>query len=487
LTRRLNWLVTQIRIRSVKVSSRRISVASGKVVFVGNTAGTYTLKKDIFALNSEYKQELILIGRIRIRSVKISSRRICVTSGEIAFVGNTIRIRSVKISSQRISVTSGEIAFVGNTTVVVQRKGPVFWIHALRNARKRRFVNREEAVLPRLGEHPMLNGKHCLCEDFSVYVGTLPYQCTEEDVGNLFSRAGQVTSVRIVTDRETERPKGFGFCEFADEAGAEKSTPSTERTSTAARFVGITPAGIDPSCVRLVFVASHSEDSPVSENECALEDGWNEHIAGGQQKRTENDRATEQGLEWTDKTADGAGHEEHERWFHSNLILKGTSGLLRFKMLSKGQIRIIYEKWESEMGHGFLDNANFIGPTIVTSRENAIRANLGGFMSTMNLLDGWLVWAGNPNQEPGIGCTRQPAHPLTGLRAHDVLIIRMGSDLSGRHTDGNRADMLMNDCTRAMEIHEKGLDLSVRRKPHKPMIQGVRSTKSEGEGPRTQR
>ncbi|KHJ77048.1 hypothetical protein OESDEN_23332, partial [Oesophagostomum dentatum] len=58
---------------------------------------------------------------------------------------------------------------------------------------------------------------------FSVYVGNIPYQTTEESIGNYFSQAGNVTNVRIVYDRETGRPKGFGFCEFADEAGAQNA------------------------------------------------------------------------------------------------------------------------------------------------------------------------------------------------------------------------------------------------------------------------
>nr|CDJ94354.1 RNA recognition motif domain containing protein [Haemonchus contortus] len=54
-------------------------------------------------------------------------------------------------------------------------------------------------------------------------VGNLPYQATEQDMGNHFSQAGQVTNVKIVYDRETGRMKGFGFCEFSDAAGANNA------------------------------------------------------------------------------------------------------------------------------------------------------------------------------------------------------------------------------------------------------------------------
>ncbi|KAL7080625.1 hypothetical protein ACQ4LE_000474 [Meloidogyne hapla] len=56
---------------------------------------------------------------------------------------------------------------------------------------------------------------------FSVYVGNIPYNTTETDLGNMFSSCGVVTNVRIVIDRNTNRPKGFGFCEFQDQQGAD--------------------------------------------------------------------------------------------------------------------------------------------------------------------------------------------------------------------------------------------------------------------------
>ncbi|VDK45017.1 unnamed protein product [Anisakis simplex] len=56
---------------------------------------------------------------------------------------------------------------------------------------------------------------------FVFSVGNIPYNCSEMDVGNFFSRAGTVLNVRLVYDRETGRSKGFGFCDFMDEASAQ--------------------------------------------------------------------------------------------------------------------------------------------------------------------------------------------------------------------------------------------------------------------------
>merc|ERR1711955_61674 len=57
----------------------------------------------------------------------------------------------------------------------------------------------------------------------SVFVGNLPYRCSEEQLTEVFSEAGPVASIRIVYDRETGRSKGFGYCEFQDESGAHNA------------------------------------------------------------------------------------------------------------------------------------------------------------------------------------------------------------------------------------------------------------------------
>lgn len=53
-----------------------------------------------------------------------------------------------------------------------------------------------------------------------IYVGNLPFSSTEEQVRDLFSQHGTVTSVSLVTDRSTGRPRGFGFVEMENGADA---------------------------------------------------------------------------------------------------------------------------------------------------------------------------------------------------------------------------------------------------------------------------
>ncbi|KAI9832059.1 MAG: hypothetical protein M1838_005681 [Thelocarpon superellum] len=49
-----------------------------------------------------------------------------------------------------------------------------------------------------------------------VFVGNIPYGLTEEQIVHVFSQAGTVVNFRLVYDRETGRPKGFGFAEYQD-------------------------------------------------------------------------------------------------------------------------------------------------------------------------------------------------------------------------------------------------------------------------------
>ncbi len=52
----------------------------------------------------------------------------------------------------------------------------------------------------------------------TIYVGNLPFSSTSNDVGDMFSQYGAVHSVNLINDRETGRPRGFGFVEMDDEA-----------------------------------------------------------------------------------------------------------------------------------------------------------------------------------------------------------------------------------------------------------------------------
>lgn len=53
-----------------------------------------------------------------------------------------------------------------------------------------------------------------------IYVGNLPFSASDDEIRTLFGAHGDVQSVNLITDRETGRPRGFGFVEM-DESGAD--------------------------------------------------------------------------------------------------------------------------------------------------------------------------------------------------------------------------------------------------------------------------
>lgn len=59
--------------------------------------------------------------------------------------------------------------------------------------------------------------------DVKLYVGNLSYDTTEDDLRNLFAKAGEVVSAALITDRDTGNSKGFAFIEMTTQTDAEKA------------------------------------------------------------------------------------------------------------------------------------------------------------------------------------------------------------------------------------------------------------------------
>jgi RNA recognition motif-containing protein len=63
-----------------------------------------------------------------------------------------------------------------------------------------------------------------------LYVGNLPESATEQDLLDKFAAYGTVKSVKLITDRDTDRIRGFGFIEMASEAEAHAAIDSLNGT-----------------------------------------------------------------------------------------------------------------------------------------------------------------------------------------------------------------------------------------------------------------
>ena len=75
-----------------------------------------------------------------------------------------------------------------------------------------------------------------------IYVGNLPFSSTEDELREVFGRHGAVTSVAIIMDRETGRPRGFGFVEMADEAAADAAIQALNGSDLGGRSLRVNVA-----------------------------------------------------------------------------------------------------------------------------------------------------------------------------------------------------------------------------------------------------
>jgi RNA recognition motif-containing protein len=74
-----------------------------------------------------------------------------------------------------------------------------------------------------------------------LYVGNLPFTATEAEVEDLFAQHGEVNSVALPTDRDTGRPRGFGFVEMSD-ADAAKAMRALDGTQFGGRDLRVNEA-----------------------------------------------------------------------------------------------------------------------------------------------------------------------------------------------------------------------------------------------------
>jgi RNA recognition motif-containing protein len=73
-------------------------------------------------------------------------------------------------------------------------------------------------------------------------VGNLSYEMTEEQLNTLFSEAGEVTSAKIITDRQTGQPRGFGFVEMETKMEGQKAISMLNGRSLEGRLLTVNEA-----------------------------------------------------------------------------------------------------------------------------------------------------------------------------------------------------------------------------------------------------
>ncbi|NLD44082.1 MAG: RNA-binding protein [Chloroflexi bacterium] len=81
----------------------------------------------------------------------------------------------------------------------------------------------------------------------NLYVGNLSYSTTEDGLREAFAAYGEVSRVNIITDRETGRPRGFGFVEMATDDAAQAAVEGMNGQSLDGRQIRVAEANPRPS------------------------------------------------------------------------------------------------------------------------------------------------------------------------------------------------------------------------------------------------
>jgi RNA recognition motif-containing protein len=76
----------------------------------------------------------------------------------------------------------------------------------------------------------------------NIYVSNLSFNVTDDDLREFFTPFGEVTSAKVINDRETGRSKGFGFVEMSDDKAATKAISDLDGGTVEGRAIRVTEA-----------------------------------------------------------------------------------------------------------------------------------------------------------------------------------------------------------------------------------------------------
>ncbi len=80
----------------------------------------------------------------------------------------------------------------------------------------------------------------------NIFVSNLTYAITDGDLKDLFGEYGEVSSAKIITDRETRKSRGFGFVEMPDAEAGRKAIEELDRAEYDGRVINVREAEARP-------------------------------------------------------------------------------------------------------------------------------------------------------------------------------------------------------------------------------------------------
>jgi RNA recognition motif-containing protein len=76
----------------------------------------------------------------------------------------------------------------------------------------------------------------------NIYVSNLSFNVQDEDLREFFTPFGEVTSAKVINDRETGRSRGFGFVEMSDDAASKKAIAELDQATVEGRTIKVMEA-----------------------------------------------------------------------------------------------------------------------------------------------------------------------------------------------------------------------------------------------------
>lgn len=73
----------------------------------------------------------------------------------------------------------------------------------------------------------------------NIFVGGLPFKVDEQELREIFEKYGELTSVKLIIDKQTGRSKGYGFVEISDDAAGQQAIDELDGTELYGRTIGV--------------------------------------------------------------------------------------------------------------------------------------------------------------------------------------------------------------------------------------------------------
>ncbi|KAI8420981.1 hypothetical protein MSG28_008128 [Choristoneura fumiferana] len=105
----------------------------------------------------------------------------------------------------------------------------------------------------------------------SVFVGNIPYEATEEKLKDIFSEVGPVLSFKLVFDRETGKPKGYGFCEYKDQETALSAMRNLNGYEIGGRSLRVDNACTEKSRMEMQALMQGPQNNPTEARNMLLQ------------------------------------------------------------------------------------------------------------------------------------------------------------------------------------------------------------------------